>query len=87
MSVKFIATVAGVNGPVANTENEAVSRLREYMETHLGMRHFQDLNPDGDYQNTLFKLYEKEEGKEGEASLSGTNVTQAQPDVTISNLH
>lgn len=87
MSVKFIATIAGVNGPVASDEDEAVSRLREYIETHLGMRHFQDLNPDGDYQNTLFKLYEKEEGKEGEASLSGEGATQVRPDVTIRNLH
>jgi len=87
MSVKFIATIAGVNGPVASDESEAVSRLREYMETHLGMRHYQDLNPDGNYQNTLFKLYEREEGKEGEASLSGASVTQVEPDVTISHSH
>jgi len=49
--------------------------------------HYQDLNPDGNYQNTLFKLYEREEGKEGEASLSGASVTQVEPDVTISHSH
>lgn len=87
MSVKFIATIGGVNGPVASTESEAVVRLREYMETHLGKRHFQDLNPADDYQNTLFKLYEKEEGKDGEASLSGASDTHIQSDVSVSNLH
>jgi hypothetical protein len=89
MSVKFIATVAGVNGPIASCQDEAVVRLREYMEGHLGKRHFHDANPDSedqDYQEALFKLYEKEEGKVGEASLSGLKDTQAQPNVVITDL-
>jgi hypothetical protein len=89
MSVKFIATVAGVNGPVAENEKQAISRLREYMESHLGKRHFHDANPDSkeqDYQNTLFKLYGKEEGEDFEASFGGTSETDIKPDISVSNL-
>jgi hypothetical protein len=43
--IKFVATIAGVHGPVAENEQEAVVRLREYMESYLGQRHFQDVNP------------------------------------------
>lgn len=64
MSVKFVATIAGVNGPVGKDKQEAVVRLREYMESHIGKRHFQETNPDCDeqqYQETLWKLYGREE--------------------------
>ena len=76
MSVKFVATIAGVNGPVGENEQEAVVRLREYMESYLGQRHFQDVNPEGDYQSTLFQLYSRESGENSEEILSGPIVKE-----------
>lgn len=64
MSVKFVATIAGVNGPLGETEQEAVDRLREYLESFIGKRHFHDANPevgDEQYQAALFSLYDREE--------------------------
>lgn len=84
MSVKFVATIAGVNGPVGKDEQEAVVRLREYMESHIGKRHFQETNPDCDeqqYQETLWKLYGKE-GKDFEATSNGTDVVECEPTVS-----
>lgn len=85
MSVKFVATIAGMNGPVGKDEQEAVVRLREYMESHIGKRHFQETNPDCDeqlYQETLWKLYDMEEGKDFEATCDGTDVTECEPTVS-----
>jgi hypothetical protein len=85
MSVKFVATIAGVNGPVGKDEDEAVVRLREYMESHIGKRHFQETNPDCDeqqYQETLWKLYGREEGKDFEAISNGTDVAKCEPTVS-----
>ena len=85
MSVKFVATIAGVNGPVGKDEQEAVVRLREYMETHIGKRHFQETNPDCDeqqYQETLWKLYGREERKDFQATSNGTDVVECEPTVS-----
>jgi hypothetical protein len=67
MSIQFVATIAGVNGPVAENEQEAVVRLTEYMQSAIGKRHFHDANPDKSeeqYQETLFQLYARESEKE-----------------------
>lgn len=67
MSIQFVATVAGVNGPVAENEKEAVIRLTEYMESAIGKRHFHDANPDkseAQYQEVLFQLYDRESEKD-----------------------
>jgi hypothetical protein len=67
MSIQFVATIAGVNGPVAENEQETVVRLTEYMESHIGKRHFHDANPDKSeeqYQETLFQLYDRESEKD-----------------------
>ena len=72
--IKFVATIAGVNGPVGKDEKEAVVRLREYMETYLGKRHFQDANPDKSdqaYQDVLFELYGRESGENLEETSNG----------------
>lgn len=85
MSVKFVATIAGVNGPVGKDEDEAVVRLREYMESHIGKRHFQETNPDSNeqqYQETLWKLYGREEGKDFEATSNGRDVAECEPIVS-----
>lgn len=85
MSIKFVATISGVNGPVAENEQEAVVRLTEYMESAIGKRHFHDANPDSkeeQYQETLFQLYGRDEREDGdresrkdhEAILSGLTV-------------
>lgn len=67
MSIQFVATIAGVNGPVGENEQEAIVRLREYMESAIGKRHFHDSNPDlseQQYQETLFQLYDRETEKD-----------------------
>ena len=67
MSIQFVATIAGVNGPIADNEQEAVVRLTEYMESSIGKRHFHDANPDKSeeqYQETLFQLYDRESGND-----------------------
>lgn len=63
MSIQFVATIAGVNGPIGEDEQEAVVRLREYMESAIGKRHFHDANPESNeqaYQDILFQLYDRE---------------------------
>jgi hypothetical protein len=77
MSIQFVATIAGVNGPVAENEQEAVVRLTEYMESAIGKRHYHDANPDSkeeQYQETLFQLYGRESGEDCEAISSGLTV-------------
>ena len=67
MSIQFVATIAGVNGPVAENEQEAVVRLTEYLESSIGKRHFHDANPDKSekqYQEALFQLYDRESEKD-----------------------
>lgn len=67
MSIQFVATIAGVNGPIGENEKEAVVRLTEYLESSIGKRHFHDANPDKSeqqYQETLFQLYDRESEKD-----------------------
>lgn len=85
MSVKFVATIAGVNGPVGKDEQEAVVRLREYLESHLGKQHFHDTNDDSSeqqYQETLFQLYDRETTEDFEASSSGLEVAECKATVS-----
>lgn len=55
------------------------------MVLHIGKRHFQETNPDSDeqqYQETLWKLYGREEGKDFETTCNGTDVAECEPTVS-----
>jgi hypothetical protein len=59
-----VGAVGDFYGPAGRTEQEAQSRLLEYMQSDVGMKHYKDVYPDTDeakYQEVLFELYELEE--------------------------
>lgn len=59
-----VGVIGDFYGPAGRTEKEAQARLLEYLQSDVGMKHYQEVYPDTDetrYQEVLFQLYELEE--------------------------
>lgn len=64
--VAVVGIIGNFYGPAGLNEKEAQTRLLEYMQSEVGMKHYKDVYPEAgeqEYQELLFELYELE-GKE-----------------------
>lgn len=81
-SDKFVAAALGeLVGPMAKTEDKAVSLLTEYLLDDAGRNRFYELHPDcteSEYYEALYQLYEKDSLEDREASLSGASEAKCQ---------
>lgn len=90
-SDKFVAAALGeLVGPMAKTEDKAVSLLTEYLLGDAGRNRFYELHPDtteSEYYEALYQLYDmeitaetqREDSREDlEASFSGASNTSCE---------
>lgn len=68
-----VGAVGEFFGPAGRTEREAQTRLLEYMQSDVGMKHYREVYPDTDeskYQEILFQLYDMDEEETSRNSLA-----------------
>lgn len=78
----FVAVAMGeLVGPMAKTEDKAVSLLTEYLLDDAGRNSFYEVYPDAsesEYYEALYELYDKEEKGNRKELLNGASDTSCQ---------